>query len=88
MIKILAALALFVSSSALADNMFKGDEKLACEAKMCLSVNATRPNECEAPVRRYCQERARKPHDTARMRDAFLRKCPDNGRRVPVHPPC
>lgn len=77
-----------LSAPALAENLFIGDTKLACEAKLCLSANFQRPHECEKPVRRYCEQNARKPHERARMRDAFLRKCPDGGQNVKIFPPC
>lgn len=75
MIKTLAVLALFVSSSALAK--LTKEAELACGAVMCLTQDQkTRPHECTPFIKAYFDQRGRKPWETDRARAEFLAKCP------------
>jgi hypothetical protein len=62
-------------SSANAQETLQGDEKLACEALLCLSTS-TRPAECAPSLRRYFSISYRKFSDTLRGRMNFLNMCP------------
>jgi len=61
--------------SANAQETLQGDEKLACEALLCLSTS-TRPAECAPSLRRYFSISYRKFSDTLRGRMNFLNLCP------------
>lgn len=56
-------------------DMLEGDEKLACEAILCLS-SSTRPSECGPSLSRYFGIHKRKWSDTVRARANFLALCP------------
>lgn len=56
--------------------LLTGDEKLACEAMLCLVSPGKRPSECEPSIRRYFNIHKRLWSDTVRARKNFLRKCP------------
>lgn len=56
-------------------DMLTGDEKLACEAILCLS-SSTRPSECNPSLERYFGIRKLKWSDTVRARANFLDLCP------------
>ncbi len=60
---------------AAADGVLEGDEKLACEAILCLS-SGTNPAECSPSLSKYFSIRARKPSDTFKARKNFLSLCP------------
>jgi hypothetical protein len=78
------AIALIVSSLAYsADdaNLLTGDQRLACEATLCLS-SGTRPSDCQPSLRRYFSINADNMSDTIKERRNFLKLCPsssDNG---------
>lgn len=61
--------------SAQAQEVLQGDEKLACEALLCLAAS-TRPSECIPPIRRYFSISYRRFSDTLRGRLNFLNLCP------------
>lgn len=56
-------------------DMLEGDEKLACEAILCLS-SSTRPSECAPSLGRYFGIVKRLWSDTVRARANFLELCP------------
>ena len=62
-------------SSANAQEPLQDDEKLACEALLCLSTS-TRPAECTPSLRRYFSISYKKFSDTLRGRMNFLNMCP------------
>lgn len=65
-----------------ADDFLTGDEKLACEAVLCLS-SGQRPSECSPSLDRYFSIRKKKWSKTLDARKAFLRICPDaNGGKM------
>lgn len=74
-----AASALLVSAMvwpvAFAQEMLDGDEKLACEAILCLAAS-TRPHECVPSIRRYFSISFRRFSSTLRGRLNFLNLCP------------
>mgnify|MGYP000476136989 CR=1 FL=1 len=90
MVKKRLATALMLSSfttlafaSDFANDILQGDERLACEAILCLSSN-TRPNECAPSIRRYFSIKHRKMRHTLRARRDFLNMCPSkNEQGVP-----
>lgn len=55
--------------------LLTGDNRLACEAVLCLST-ATRPGECGPALARYFGIRHKKWNDTLRARQNFLKLCP------------
>lgn len=57
-------------------DLLTGDTKLACEAKMCLSVPNNRPVECNEAIHRYLSISFKSASKTARKRQEFLDKCP------------
>ncbi len=59
-----------------ADDYLTGDERLACEAVLCLS-SGIRPSECSQSLKRYFSIRKKKWHRTLDARKSFLRLCPD-----------
>ena len=60
---------------AFAQDTLHGDEKLSCEAILCLAAS-TRPSECIPPIRRYFSISYRRFCDTLRGRLNFLNLCP------------
>jgi hypothetical protein len=56
----------------------QGDEKLSCEAILCLSTSA-RPSECSQSINRYFSISFRKWKDTVSARRNFLNICPVGG---------
>lgn len=67
---------LLLSSSLLFSNdLLTGDTKLSCEAILCLSTGS-RPNECNASIQKYFSIKAKKPQDTIKARQNFLKLCP------------
>jgi hypothetical protein len=60
---------------AIGQESLQGDEKLACEALLCLSTS-TRPAECTPSLRRYFSISFKKFSDTLRGRMNFLNMCP------------
>jgi len=58
-----------------AQAMLEGDEKLACEALLCLAAS-TRPAECMPSIRKYFSISYRRFSDTLRGRLNFLNLCP------------
>lgn len=62
-------------------SILQGDEKLACEAILCLSTS-TRPSECSQSIKRYFSIKHKKPHDTIRSRLNFLKLCPKSNQGV------
>lgn len=78
--KKLAFLAVMVGVSSTATaystgELLTGDEKLSCEAILCLATS-TRPSECSPALKRYFGIKHRKPHDTFKARLNFLNICP------------
>lgn len=69
----LLGLSLLASAQAHAD--FTGDQKLACEAVLCLSTGK-RPDECTPSVQRYLSIKFKKSWKTAAKRQEFLEMCP------------
>ncbi len=55
--------------------VMQGDERLACEAIICLAAS-TRPQECVPAIRRYFSISYRRFSDTLRGRMNFLNLCP------------
>ena len=72
-----SSLLLFMASLASAQSLefFEGDKRTACEVIMCLS-SGQRPDECNEPIKKFFDIRARKPSKTFRLRRDFLRLCP------------
>lgn len=62
-------------NTAIAQQTLQGDEKLACEALLCLSTS-TRPAECTPSLRRYFSISFKRFSDTLRGRMNFLNLCP------------
>ncbi len=52
------------------------EERLACEAIMCLSSPGSFPAQCEPSVRKYYSIKFKYGHDTLTARRNFLKKCP------------
>jgi hypothetical protein len=73
----IAAFTMVVGSttSARAQDVLGGDQRLACEAMLCLA-SVTRPAECAASLTRYFSISLRRFRDTVRARANFLRLCP------------
>lgn len=59
----------------------QGDEKLACEAILCLSTS-TRPSECSPSIKRYFSIKHKKFSDTIKGRLNFLKLCPKDNQGV------
>lgn len=68
-------LSLISIPSVQAQEALQGDEKLACEALLCLAAS-TRPAECIPSIRRYFSISYRYFSDTLRGRLNFLNLCP------------
>jgi hypothetical protein len=58
-----------------APQVMEGDEKLACEAILCLAASS-RPAECAPSIRRFFSISFRRFSDTLRGRANFLNLCP------------
>jgi len=63
------------TTTARAQDVLDGDQRLACEAMLCLA-SVTRPAECAASLTRYFSISMRRFRDTVRARANFLRLCP------------
>ncbi|HFC8467510.1 TPA: TrbM/KikA/MpfK family conjugal transfer protein [Neisseria subflava] len=57
-----------------------GDERLACEALMCLVNPASQPSECQSALRKFHSIKHKHGHDTITARRNFLKKCPAQDR--------
>lgn len=57
------------------NNLLTGDTKLSCEAILCLS-SGERPDECNESIQKYFSIQAKKPQDTIKARQNFLKLCP------------
>ena len=53
-----------------------GDERLACEALMCLVNPASQPSECQSALKKFHSIKHKHGHDTITARRNFLKKCP------------
>ena len=69
------AIAAIVAAPAGAQEVLTGDNRLACEATLCLATG-TRPGECAPSLSRYFGINKRKWSDTVRARTSFLNLCP------------
>ena len=86
---IVALLSAFVAGSAVAglpnydkgNNLLQGDQRLACEAILCLSQGFT-SGECRNSIKRYYSIKARKAWKTAQLRRNFLNLCPKDDGKV------
>ena len=65
----------FAPSWGLAQGTLEGDQRLACEAILCLAASK-RPHECEPSIRRYFSFNAKKLADRRKKRMSFLQLCP------------
>lgn len=74
-VMLVLALSAAVVTPVVADDMFTGDKRLACEAILCLA-SGTRPNECMPSIRKFFSISFRKFSDTMRGRADFLNLCP------------
>lgn len=72
---LMALAAATFATSARADELLTGDEKLACEAVLCLS-SGKRPSECSPSLSRYFGINMKKLDDTLDARLDFLSLCP------------
>mgnify|MGYP000658965079 CR=1 FL=1 len=52
------------------------EERLACEAIMCLSSPGSSPAQCHPSLRKYFSIKFKHGHDTLNARRNFLKKCP------------
>lgn len=59
------------------DDELSDEQKLACEAILCLSTK-TPPSECDAALNYFYSIKKKKPSDTMDARKSFLKKCPDS----------
>ena len=57
-----------------------GDERLACEALMCLVNPASQPSECQSALKKFHSIKHKHGHDTITARRNFLKKCPAQDR--------
>lgn len=64
-----------ISGLVLAEEIFTGDTRLACEAILCLS-SSQRPGECSPSLERYFGIHHKKWSDTLDARRSFLNMCP------------
>lgn len=69
---------LVASDDSFEADLLGGDERLACEAILCLS-SGERPTECSASLSRYFSISAKKWKDTIKKREKFLKLCPASG---------
>lgn len=76
--KILFLFALSINLFAV--DVFTGDKRTACEVILCLS-SSTKPQECNAPIKKFFSIKAKKWWKTLELRRNFLNLCPtgDNG---------
>lgn len=72
-----AMLAASASGAAMAEELFTGDRRLACEAVLCLS-SSQRPGECSPSLDRYFGINHKKLSDTLDARRSFLNMCPSS----------
>lgn len=70
-----AALVMSSAMPAVAQELLEGNEKLACEAILCLSTGSP-PHECSPSLKKYFSIEKRKLRDTIRARLDFLQLCP------------
>ena len=74
-----AVLGIITTQTALAGtpsaSILVGDQRLACEATMCL-LAATRPQECNESINRYYRIKAKTVQKLATARADFLELCP------------
>jgi hypothetical protein len=66
---------LLAARAAVAEEIFTGDKRLACEALLCLS-SGVRPGECNPALSRYFSITHKKPGKETNMRKSFLELCP------------
>lgn len=78
-ITIFLFLTLFFGDTSLSwgDDELTDEQKLACEAILCLSTG-TPPSECDAALDYFYSIKRKKPSDTRDARKSFLKKCPDS----------
>lgn len=67
--------------SAKAEDVLTGEKRLACEATLCLTQNAGRPDECQESIKKYFAIKIKKagsldPKKTLEARKNFLKLCP------------
>ena len=57
-----------------------GDERLACEALMCLVNPASQPSECQSALRKFHSIKHKRGHDTIKERSNLkaFSNCPQN----------
>lgn len=86
-VQTLAAIAMGILAAELsmAQNLFTGDRRLACEAVLCLASGQP-PRACQPALRRYFSIQWRTPGDTVRERANFLRLCPASSQSTPMAP--
>ncbi|WP_373746161.1 TrbM/KikA/MpfK family conjugal transfer protein [Neisseria dentiae] len=63
------------------EQLMSGDERLACEAIMCLSNPASQPTECNSALKKFNSIKFKYAHDTVTARRNFLNKCPASDRK-------
>ena len=64
-----------VNNPVFAQDLLTGDQRLACEALLCLS-SGSRPSECNPSIQRYFSIRHKKASATLNARRDFLNMCP------------
>lgn len=62
------------------NQLMGGDERLACEAIMCLSNPSSQPTQCDTALKKFFSIKHKYGHDTVTARRNFLRKCPASDR--------
>lgn len=72
---VLLAVAVVAGPVMAQDGVLTGDQRLACEAVLCLA-SGTRPTECTPSLQRYFSISYSDFRDTIRGRVDFLRQCP------------
>lgn len=70
-----ATSALCIGGPTQAGNVLTGDERLACEATLCLLAPSA-PSECNNSLKKYFSIKAKKSKNTAKARANFLALCP------------
>lgn len=75
MLKKIVLGATLIYSSMFAEDLLTGDTKLSCEAILCLSTGQ-RPSECSPSIKKYFSITGKKPSDTIKKRQNFLKLCP------------
>lgn len=53
-----------------------GDQRLACEARLCLAAGANAPRECSNALAKYAALQAQTAVQTLALRKNFLQLCP------------